>query len=170
MVENFKSYWLEFFSDSSHYTLEIEDDGIIETITISSPNPKNTSSIEIMIFLDDGNYMYMFDIRFYNPELQGLSQMNNSDSYGFDGHKNNYNRENVGQMTEVVNGFLKNGCSETSFEFDNQTYKYEFIFVRNNVDFKFEFKPNGDNIIKRLIRTLNKSQIKTETVKIKNWC
>lgn len=168
-MENFKTYWLNYFRDNSIFLLDLEDDGIIEKITVRSPNIENKSRIELMMFIGEGDYQKMFAIRFYHPALKGLSKMNESDHFGFDGYKDNFKTNNVKQMTAMIDGFINYGCSEITHLYEKRIFKYEYIFYRANGEHKFTYKPNGDDLLAIISRFFNRSKIKKEWIKIEKW-
>jgi len=167
--KNFKEHWLNYFSDTKRFKIDIEEDGEIETIKVSSPSLMNSSTIELMIFNSDDSYLTMFDIRFFHPEHFGFNGYQRENDFGFKEQNNKFNDEDIIIMESLINHYLENGYSETIHSYNGSTFKSEITIFKNRKLESLFWHDKEHMMSNKVQRFLNRSFIKTRTVVNGAW-
>ena len=167
--KNFKVHWLHFFEDESRFKIKIKDDGDIETITISSPNLMNQTTIELEVFIDDDLYFSMYDIRFLHPNHIGFNKFQKNADHGIEESKNEFNPENITFMETLINNYLEKGFSEKIYAYNESHFKSEITILNNGKPETFVWHDKEHMMSNKAQRFLNKSFINTFTVNSGKW-
>ncbi len=168
--KNFKEHWLNFFSDEKRFRINIkDDDGDIETITVSSPYLMNQTTIELVVFIDDDSYYNMYDIRFLHPLHVGFNKFQQQDDHGIDASKNEFNPENLKFMEAMINNYLEKGFTETVYTYNNSHFKSDITILNEGKAETFTWHDKDHMMSNKIQRFLNKGFIKEDKVVNGKW-
>lgn len=167
--KNFKEHWLNFFKDPKRFKIDIEADEEIETIKVSSPNLMNSSTIELMIFIEDETYMSMFDIRFIHPEHLGFNGFQRENDFGFKEQNNKFNDEDIQFMESLINNYLEKGYSETIHSYNGSIFKSEITILKEGKPETFMWHDKEHMMSNKVQRFLNRSFIEKRDVVNGPW-
>lgn len=167
--KNFKEHWINFFSDEKKFKISIKDDGDLETITISSPNLMNQTTIELAIFIDDDAYFNMYDIRFLHPLHIGFNKYQLDADHGIDASKNEFNVENIKFMESMITNYLEQGFSEIIYAYNDSHFKSEITILNEGKPETFTWHDKEHMMSNKIQRFLNKSFITKRDIKGQAW-
>ncbi|MDA9881430.1 hypothetical protein N9C33_01380 [Crocinitomicaceae bacterium] len=167
---NFKEHWLNFFNDSSKFRVEIiTEDTDIETILISSAAPSNQTTIELIMYNEDGEYQSMFDIRFHHPDHFGFNKLQRLRKSGFKANQGEFNSITIERMENTINYYLKNGLSETIYSYNGSHFKSEITEWINGRADTFTWTEKEHMMSNKYQRFFNRSFIKSYSIHTGKW-
>jgi len=168
--KNFKEHWLNFFDDSGRFHIEIINEADhLETIIISSTRNSNRSTIELIMYVEDGEYYSMFDIRFHHPDHIGFNKFQRMRENGFDTEQEEFNPTNIERMEKTINYYLKNGLSETIYSYNGSHFKSDITAWMNGNAVTFVWIEKEHMMSNKYQRFFNRSFIKSYSVATGKW-
>jgi hypothetical protein len=168
--KNFKEHWLDFFRDSNRFQTEIiQEDELLETIRVSSPNEDNQTTIELTMFIEEGFYLSMFDIRFFHPGHYGFNKFQRLNQDGYNGINDEFTSENIHGMESTIEGYLENGFSETIYHYNGSHLKSEITLIKEGKPSTFLWKDKEHMMSNKIQRFLNRSFIQSYKVESGKW-
>ena len=121
------------------------------------------------MFREDGFYSSMFDIHFLHPLHVGFNKFQDDNLSGFAGKNDDFSQANIQLMESLINSYLEKGFSEKIYSYNDSHFKSDITILKEGQPETFTWHDKEHMMSNKIQRFLNKSFIKSHTVKTGTW-
>lgn len=124
---DYKHFFSELFSNTTHFQLEFNLDGHIEVMVVKSTDRKDFLKLELLFVLDNGKYHHLFDVRFKHPHSPGYTKLQDQRLTGFDGKYDTFNSKNLEEVLTLISERISLGWAEDRYFKNGKYYKSKIM-------------------------------------------
>ncbi|MGB0521368.1 MAG: hypothetical protein ACPGJS_00340 [Flammeovirgaceae bacterium] len=120
---DYKDFFLEYFSDSQRFAIEVNLEGLFERMIVKSTNKYDFLRLELLFVSENGSYTKLFDIRYKHPHSPGFTKLQDDKPLSLEGQFNQFTAERLALAVQQIEERLQFGWEEFRYFKKGKYYK-----------------------------------------------